>query len=318
MLETYLSAVFRLRRSGLAMVLGTNEIASAVAVHLERAGFGVVLSHDPNPPVIRRAMAFHDTLWGEVTEIEGIRAECVERAAEVLAVTALADRVAVTRLGLSDLLAAGPYDLIVDARLHKYATTPDLTPFARLSIGLGPGFSAGIDCTLAVETRPSRKIGVLIRGATLEPDGVPETLGGLGEERFVRAAHCGRWRTAMQIGTRVYRGMAIGHLDSVVVTAPVDGVLRGLVRDGFEVGEGDKVLEIDARNRWRVKWSGIDERARAIAETVAMAAWDHLPHARAEPLCEESEAETRRRRRRRQTRDVQWWLATADDGHEER
>ena len=104
MLESYLSSVFHDRRRGLAMVLGTNEIASAVAVHLHRAGFGVVLSHDPHPPVIRRAMAFHDALWGEGAELEGIRAELVERACEVLPVAALADRVAVTRLGLVDLM----------------------------------------------------------------------------------------------------------------------------------------------------------------------------------------------------------------------
>lgn len=315
MLESYLASVFRQRRSGLAMVLGTNEIASAVAVHLERAGFGVVLSHDPNPPVIRRGMAFHDALWGEIMEIEGIRAEPADRASEVLAIAALSDRVAVTRLGLADLMVLAPFDLIVDARLHKYATTPDLLPLARLSIGLGPGFTAGVDCTLAVETRPARTIGLLTRGTTAEPDGVPELLAGIGEERFARAAHSGRWHTAMPIGARVYRGMAIGRLDCVVVKAPIDGVVRGLVRDGFEVCEGDKLIEIDPRNRWQVKWSGIDARARAIAETVAMAAWDHLPDARAEPVADvtpEPEPETRRRAGRRAALDEAWWLPSSE------
>lgn len=314
MLESYLTQVFRQRRSGLAMVLGTNEIASAVAVHLERAGFGVVLSHDPDPPVIRRGMAFHDALWGETVEIEGIRAEPIGRAYEVLAVAALADRVAITRLGLVDLMVVGPFDLIVDARLHKYAATPDLRPLARLSIGVGPGFAAGVDCTLAVETRPARATTLLTRGATSEPDRIPQVLGGFGEERFARSTHIGRWHTAMPIGTRVYRGMIVGHLDGTAVAAPIDGILRGLVRDGFEVDEGVKLLEIDPRNRWQVQWTGIDSRARAIAETVAMAAWDHLPHARAEPVDERSppNADIRRRSRRRRETAAPWPLGSSD------
>ena len=57
-----------------AVILGTNEIASAVAVRLHRAGFRMVLSHDPLPPVIRRKMAFHDALFDDAVAVEGIAA----------------------------------------------------------------------------------------------------------------------------------------------------------------------------------------------------------------------------------------------------
>ncbi|MDZ5649882.1 hypothetical protein [Nitrospirillum sp. BR 11828] len=33
-----------------AIILGTNEIASAVAIRLHHQGYGVVMSHDPLPP----------------------------------------------------------------------------------------------------------------------------------------------------------------------------------------------------------------------------------------------------------------------------
>lgn len=52
-------------RRPLAIILGTNEIASAIAVHLHRAGWACILSNDPFPPVIRRRMAFHDVLFGD-------------------------------------------------------------------------------------------------------------------------------------------------------------------------------------------------------------------------------------------------------------
>jgi xanthine dehydrogenase accessory factor len=62
MSDSYLFALHAGDSMPLALVLGTNEIASAVAVHLKAAGHCVILSHDSFPPVIRRAMAFHDAV----------------------------------------------------------------------------------------------------------------------------------------------------------------------------------------------------------------------------------------------------------------
>ena len=62
----------------LAVVMGTNEIASAVAVALTNAGYGVAMSHDPFPPVIRRGMAFHDALYDDAIEVAGVVGERAE------------------------------------------------------------------------------------------------------------------------------------------------------------------------------------------------------------------------------------------------
>lgn len=259
-------------RPPLAVLLGTNEIASAIAVHLGHAGWGVVLSHDPLPPVLRRGMAFHDALFGEGATLEGVAAVAVDSLIEMLAVTMSTDAVAVTRMGLVDLMPLGRFDLLVDARLHKYAVTPDLRPFAAATIGLGPGFSAGVDCDVAVETRPDRIGHLLTRGGTAAPDGSPPLLGGLGEERFVRAEEAGRWRTAFSIGTRVFRGQIVGRVGREPIAAPMDGVLRGLLRDDTEVPAETKLIEIDPRSRWQAQWSGIDDRGGAIARAVVRAA----------------------------------------------
>ncbi len=66
-----------------AVVMGTNEIASAVAVYLHRDGWRVVLSHDPHPPVIRRRMAFHDALFGDPAEVSGVLGMGAERSLDV-------------------------------------------------------------------------------------------------------------------------------------------------------------------------------------------------------------------------------------------
>src|SRR5260364_6639 len=87
-----------------AVVLGTNEVASAIGVHLHREGFCVVLSHDPNPPVMRRKMAFHDALFGDTARVENVIGERIESTMDVFKALGGPQHVLVTWLGLSDLL----------------------------------------------------------------------------------------------------------------------------------------------------------------------------------------------------------------------
>lgn len=254
----------------MAVILGTSEIASAIAVHLHRDRYGVVLSHDPAaPPVIRRKMAFYDALFDDAVIVEGVAARRADTGSEIRALMG-GDAVIITELGLLDLIVLRRLDLLVDARMQKYYTMPDLRPLARLTIGVGPGFGGGANCHAAVETRPGKAGRVLATGSTDAGDGVPRRLGGRGEERFMRAENAGRWHTPVEIGTRVFKDFVIGHLGHAPVRAPFDGVLRGVVRDGIEVPAGVKLLEIDPRGR-RATWSGIDPRSGLIAKTVVRA-----------------------------------------------
>jgi xanthine dehydrogenase accessory factor len=253
-----------------AVILGTNEIASAVAVLLRRSGYGVVLSHDPLPPVIRRKMAFHDALFGDAISVAGIAAHRVDTGLELRAGLGRMPGVLVTELGLLDLIVLRSLDVLVDARMQKYLATPDLRRLARLTIGLGPGFCGGGNCDVAIETKPG-KAGQLIRqGPADPPDGVSRRLGIHEGERFVRSEFSGRWKTAIEIGTRVFKDFVVGHLGNAPVRAPFDGILRGIVRDGTEVPAGVKLLEIDSRGR-KANWTGIDSRGQLIASAVGEA-----------------------------------------------
>jgi xanthine dehydrogenase accessory factor len=250
-----------------AVILGTNEIASTVAVHLHRGGYGVVLSHDPQPPVIRRKMAFHDALFGDPVTVDGISAERVDTGLEIRTRLGRTSGVIITELGLLDLIVIRAIDILVDARMQKYQTKPDLRRLARSTIGLGPGFAGGTNCDVAIETRPYKAGRILRQGATDAPDGVPSRLGNASAERFVRAEVNGRWHTAIEIGTRVFKDFVVGHLGGSPVRAPFDGILRGVVRDGTEVAAGTKLLEIDPRGR-RASATGIDARVQIIARAV--------------------------------------------------
>jgi xanthine dehydrogenase accessory factor len=254
-----------------AVILGTNEIASAVAVNLYRGGYSVVLSHDPLPPVIRRKMAFHDALFDDPVVIGGVGARRVDTGLEILSGFGLSKEVIITELGLLDLIVLRTLDILVDARMHKYQVTPDLRRLARFTIGVGPGFTAGANCDFAIETRPAKTGQIIQLGTTDAADGIARRLGGAGAERFVYSAMPGRWHTAIEIGTRIYKDFVVGHLGGEAVRAPFDGIIRGVVRDGTEVPAGVKLLEVDPRGR-RSVWTGIDRRGRTIATAVAKAA----------------------------------------------
>jgi hypothetical protein len=230
-----------------AIVLGTNEIASAVGVFLHRVGYGVVLSQDDDHPVLRRKMAFHDALFGDTVKLDEVRAERADNGMQIFNALRHFRLVQVTWLGLPDLLPVGSIDVLIDARLQAQYRRPDLRGLARFSIGLGPGFVAGGNCDAAVV--------------------VPAAICAIDPASIVSALHAGRWHGHREIGAPVYRGEVIGDLSGDPQRASCDGVLRGLVRDGREVAAGITLLEIDRRGR-HAQWTGIDDHSRAVAKAV--------------------------------------------------
>jgi hypothetical protein len=257
-----------------AVILGTNEIASAVAVHLYRAGYFVVLSHDPFPPVFRRKMSFHDVLFDEQVSLDGVVAERVGTGVEILTFWKDQNAIVITELGLLDLIIIQKPALLIDARMQKYQITPDLRRLADVTIGLGPSFIAGGNCDYAIETHPRKAGRILSRGATDKATGVPPKLGRRGAERFAISEVPGRWHTPLEIGARIFKDYTIGFLGDTPINAPFDGILRGLVRDGTEVPAGVKLLEIDPRGR-NASWTGIETKARIIALSVVQAITHH-------------------------------------------
>jgi xanthine dehydrogenase accessory factor len=220
--------------------------------------------------VIRRKMAFHDALFDDAVSVAGVVARRADTGLEIRARLGRVPGVVITELGLLDLIVLRSLDLLVDARMQKYLATPDLRRLARLTIGVGPGFCGGANCDVAIETRPGKAGQIIQHGPADPPDGVSRRLGNHWGERFVRSEFSGRWKTAIEIGTRVFKDFVVGHLGNMPVRAPFDGVLRGIVRDGTEVPAGVKLLEIDSRGR-KASWTGLDSRGQLIANAVAKA-----------------------------------------------
>ncbi len=258
----------------LAVVLGINEIASAVAIPLMRDGYSVVMCHDPFPPVIRRAMSFHDALFDDPAELDGVVGQRAESLLEIASVVSKKEAVAVTPLSLTDVLALRRTDVIVDARMQKHRITPDFRRLAGVTVGLGPKFIVGVNCDIAVETRPTRAGAVIGAGATAEADGVSRELGGVGRDRFVYSDRAGIWRTPVEIGMWIPKGFMVGRHGGVGVHAPLDGFVRGVARDATLAPTNVKLLEIDPRGR-AACWTGTDERGRIIAKATFEAIRQH-------------------------------------------
>lgn len=255
------------RRAPVAVVLGTNDVASAVACALFKGGYGVVLSRDPLQPVLRRTMALDDALIDGTADLDGVVGHASESLVELMRAFVERTHVCVTNLDIGDLVCLGLIDMLVDARMRMRSLKVDLRPFARVTIGLGPGFAAGRHVDVAVETAPEA-IGVLRRGATLPAHGQSSLLSGAGRERFARAPDAGFWTTWLRIGAPVAAGEVIGRCAGRDVTAPLSGHLRGLVRDNILVPADLKLAEVDPAASGPASWEGIAERPRRIAEAV--------------------------------------------------
>jgi xanthine dehydrogenase accessory factor len=70
---------------------------------------------------------------------------------------------------------------------------------------------------------------------------------GKGAERVLRAPATGAVRWRIDIGDRVVESQPLGDVDDIVLYAPFDGVLRGLVAPGTDVPAGLKIGDLDAR-----------------------------------------------------------------------
>ena len=116
--------------------------------------------------------------------------------------------------------------------------------------------------------------GVIHHGAARELAGEPRDLGGHARERYVYAPCDGRFRTEASLGDRVRKGQEIAAIGAMRLAAPLDGVLRGLVRDGVPVAVRTKLIEVDPRGD-PAAVVGLGERPRRIAHGVLLAinAW---------------------------------------------
>ncbi len=253
------------------LILGSGDVASAAAHRLFSAGLQVALHEGPAPSATRRQMAFTDAVFDGQAWLEGVQAVRVDDLSALPVLLAAHRQIPLVVSDLEALIAALQPRILVDARLRKHSLPPDLRSLAPLAIGVGPGFAVGLNAHVVIETAYGENLGrVLWQGAAQPLAGEPKEIDGHARDRYVYAPQAGIFETSARLGDPVSAGQAVARLGEVTLSAPIDGVLRGLTHTGVFVPEHTKVIEVDPR-RDAPQVAGIGERPGKIAEGVLQA-----------------------------------------------
>jgi xanthine dehydrogenase accessory factor len=254
-------------RDRVIIIKGAGEMASGVACRLYRANFRrILMLETPSPLAVRRHVSFCEAIHDHQQIVEGIEALRVTSELE-LQQAWLAGKIAVTVDPRGESIGRYRPDLLIDATVAKrnLGTSMDDAP---LVIALGPGFTAGRDCHVVIETNRGHDLGRLISaGSAVANTGIPGNIAGYTGQRVLRAPADGLFTTEKQIGDPVRQGEVIGKVGTAEATAQIDGILRGLIRPGSTVTKGLKIGDVDPRGEASY-CDTVSEKARALGGAV--------------------------------------------------
>lgn len=254
----------------LILVRGGGDLATGVIHRLHRAGFPVVVLEAPHPLAIRRQVALCQAVFHGTATVEGVTARCIP-SPDLVKQTLAAGEVPLLVDPAGDCIPRLRPAAVVDAILAKrnLGTHRAMAP---LTIGLGPGFTAGEDVDFVVETMRGHDLGrILDHGTALPNTGVPGVVGGASAKRVIHAPCAGVLTACRAIGDLVTEGEPIAWITNETgrhpVPASLSGLLRGLIRDG-QVPQGLKIADIDPRRDQLQNCFTISDKARCIAGSV--------------------------------------------------
>lgn len=245
------------------IIRGGGDVASGTIQKLYRSGFKVLVLETERPTAIRRNVAFSEAVYEGEAVVEDCKAILVKDENEII--KAWEDGfipVAVDKSGkFIDIIK--PY-AVVDAVLAKrnLGTNMEMAP---VTIALGPGFCAGKDVNIVIETMRGHNLGRLIfQGFAMENTGLPGIIGGYTKERVLYSPCDGIIKNNKKIGDIVNANEVIAKIGDEDVKAEIPGLLRGIIRDGTAVNRGLKIGDIDPRISEIKNYNSISDKARCI------------------------------------------------------
>jgi xanthine dehydrogenase accessory factor len=248
-------------------IKGAGDIASGIAWSLFQAHIRrLFMLEVPQPLAVRRTVSFCEALIDGQIEVEGVEAVKAESPEEIRQAW-IQGRIPVLADPEWSTIEQMKPDVVVDAIMAKCNLGTHLNE-APLVIGLAPGFVAGSDVHMVIETNRGHNLGRIISSGAAEPDtGVPGDVAGYRDERVLRAPAEGTFNATGHIGDLVKCGELIGHTDEHEIRAGVNGKIRGLIRSGTHVTGGLKVGDIDPRGA-AVSCETISDKSLAVARAV--------------------------------------------------
>jgi len=225
---------------------GRRDLASGVALRLHRVGLNVVMTELAQPLAVRRTVSFAEAVYEGTTVVEGVTARRIKDPSDLMSILNSLSVGKIPILVDPDGSAAQQLHplVIVDARMMKQPPEP-MRHAALLYIGLGPGFTAPLNCHAVVETARGHSMGRVIWNGAARPDSMQPD----GDSRRVlRAPADGPLESTVKIGQHLEPGETIGSIAGIGIAAPFTGTLRGLLRSGLHARRGMKIGDIDGRD----------------------------------------------------------------------
>ena len=304
------------KKNLLIICRGAGDLATGIIHRLHRAGHRVIALETDYPAAIRRQVSFCEAVYDGSAAVEGVTARLVPALTD-------AETDTETYSGINDtpaahivsekwdssaieaVLEAGEVpllidpkgesiellkpDVVVDAIIAKknLGTTINMAP---LVIGVGPGFTAGKDVHLVIESMRGHNLARIITDGMAQPNtGVPGNIAGFTSERVIHAPAAGYIHDVRKIGDIVQKGDEIARIypdkesydnklsEYIPVNATITGIIRGLIREGYYFKEGFKIADIDPRESELSNCFTISDKARSIAGSVleAVSAFEH-------------------------------------------
>lgn len=251
------------------LVRGAGDLATGTILKLHGSGLRVLVTECEAPSAIRRQAALCEAAYDGAAVVEGVTARRIAHAEDAEAAWAAGEIPLLIDPDGACIAGVKPA-AVVDAILAKrnLGTHRDMAP---VTVALGPGFTAGLDVDAVIETMRGHRLGrILYTGAALPNTGVPGAIGGYAAERVIHAPAAGAMEFVetpdrIDIGAIVKAGQVIARVGGAPVYATLDGVLRGLIREGYPVTKGLKIADIDPRAAERDNCQTVSDKARCIA-----------------------------------------------------
>lgn len=305
-----------IKKNLLIICRGAGDLATGIIHRLHRAGHRVIALETDYPAAIRRQVSFCEAVYDGSAVVEGVTARLVPALADAetdtetysgendtpaahivsekwdsSAIEAVLEAGEVPLLidPKGESIALLKPDVVVDAIIAKknLGTTIDMAP---LVIGVGPGFTAGQDVHLVIESMRGHNLARIITDGMAQPNtGVPGNIAGFTSERVIHAPAAGYIHDVRKIGDIVQKGDEIARIypdkesydnalsEYVPVNATITGIIRGLIREGYYFRKGFKIADIDPRESELTNCFTISDKARSIAGSVleAVSAFEH-------------------------------------------
>ena len=255
-------------KEDIVIVRGGGDIATGTIHKLHRCGFKVIILETQKPSAIRRTVCFSEAIYENKVMVEDVICEKANNLDEIYSI--------LSRNNIPVII--DPYGkyikelkplAVVDAILAKknLDTTKNMAP---ITIGLGPGFCAGKDVDIVIETMRGHNLGRIIEnGYAMDDTGVPGVINGVSKERVIYSPVGGVISNRKKIADIVKKDEVIATINNsetiTEVKATIDGVLRGIIRDQSDIKESLKIADIDPRINEVKNSYTISDKARTVA-----------------------------------------------------